>query len=88
MWYEDMFTYEGVPMKAPTNAGMKGTQKWQYDREKRKHEPEEETEEEPAVLILLCPLTIPQSWNNGMVTVLPTLSRIRGWCRRCAVGVL
>ncbi|KPK72236.1 hypothetical protein AMJ87_05270 [candidate division WOR_3 bacterium SM23_60] len=69
MWYEDMFTYEGVPMKAPTNAGMKGTQNWRYDREKRKHEPEQEKEEEePAVLILLYPLTIPLFQNSGIIT--------------------
>ncbi len=33
MWCEDMFTPEGVPMKAPTNAGMKGPQNWKYERE-------------------------------------------------------
>jgi hypothetical protein len=47
-----MFTYEGVPMKAPTNAGMKGAQNWRHDREQKKHDYEEqEKEEEPAVLM-------------------------------------
>ncbi len=52
MWCEDMFTYEGVPMTAPTNAGMKGAQHWRYDREQKRHDHEEqEKEEEPAVLM-------------------------------------
>ena len=68
MWYEDMFTYEGVPMKAPTHAGMKGAQNWQYDREKMKHEPEQENdEEEPAVPISPYSLTMPLFQNTGMV---------------------
>jgi len=68
MWYEDMFTYEGVPMKAPTNAGMKGTQNWQYDREKMKHKPELENEEdEPAVLVSSYLLTIPLLQNTRIL---------------------
>lgn len=67
MWYEDMFTYEGVPMKAPTNAGMKGTQNWQYDREKMKHESEQENEEEePAVLLCVCSDRIRPLQNTGI----------------------
>jgi hypothetical protein len=68
MWYEDMFTYEGVPMKAPTNAGMKGNQRWQYDRGTMKYEPERESEEEePAVLAAAYLLTIPLFHNIGIV---------------------
>ncbi len=36
-WYEDMFTPEGIPIKAPTNAGMKGAQNWRYDREQSRY---------------------------------------------------
>jgi len=42
MWCEDMFTPEGVPMKAPTNAGMKGAQNWRYDREQSRNTYERE----------------------------------------------
>ncbi len=49
MWSEDMFTPEGIPMKAPTNAGMKGAQNWRYDREQSKYAYEKEENETAAL---------------------------------------
>ncbi len=44
MWCEDMFTPEGIPMKAPTDAGMKGSQNWRYDREQCRYGHKKESE--------------------------------------------
>gem|GEM_PF-2899373 len=42
MWSEDMFTPEGIPIKAPTNAGIEGAQNWRYDREQSQYAYEKE----------------------------------------------
>ncbi|UCC11962.1 MAG: hypothetical protein JSW02_00055 [candidate division WOR-3 bacterium] len=34
--WDDRFTAEGIPMTAPTNAGMTGSQVWQYEHQKWK----------------------------------------------------
>ena len=49
---EDMFTPEGVPMKSPTNAGMRGSQNWKYDRERNRYD--NEKEEKKSALLTHC----------------------------------
>jgi hypothetical protein len=48
-WYEDMFTPEGVPMTAPTDAGMKGSQNWRYDWIQPKYDYEREENTTPSL---------------------------------------
>jgi len=43
--WDDRFTAEGVPMTAPTDAGMEGSRAWQYEHQKWKEDRFQKTPE-------------------------------------------
>ena len=44
MW-DDRFTFEGIPMTAPIDAGMEGSRNWHYEHQKWKDGREHNTPE-------------------------------------------